>query len=276
LASGIVSAAFPLGQAIFLPVAAILVAVIGWRLGYIALGLALFAMLPLVVLFLREEPRPGEVPASERPPGATAHGGRGTTSPGYTLRQAMGTRAFWLILVSQVSCGLVDQVVGLHLIPFVSDEGRSELFAASVMGATSLVAAVGSVAGGWVSDRFGRKLALIAMHGLRAVSIPLLVLFALSGQDFWLFLFVPLYGATIIVGFPATSTLIARLYGPRSLATVYGNLQLTHHLGMAAGGYVAGVIFDHAGSYFPAFALATGIAAFAMLCLFWLNEKQAG
>lgn len=52
LASGIVSSAIPLGQAVFTPIAALLVSLIGWRLSYITLGAVLLLVLPLILMFL--------------------------------------------------------------------------------------------------------------------------------------------------------------------------------------------------------------------------------
>lgn len=169
---------------------------------------------------------------------------------------------------------MVDTVVGVHFIPFVSDQGRPEVFAALLMGATNLIAVGGSVMAGWICDRFGRKSALFVMHGLRAISLPALIAFGLTNSAGWLFVFTPLYGVTVIMGFPATSTLVARMFGIQSVGSVYGNLQVMHHLGMAIGSYLAGVIFDTAGSYYPAFGLATAIAAIAMIGTLWIDERR--
>jgi len=112
------------------------------------------------------------------------------------------------------------------------------------------------------------------MHGLRAMSLPMLILFGLTGNPVWLFLFTPLYGATVMMGIPPTSTLVVRGFGHRSVGTVYGTLQVTHQLGMAAGAYFTGLIFDVAGSYYPVFVIATGIAAFAMASMPRINETS--
>jgi MFS family permease len=274
LASGIISAAIPLGQAVFTPIAALLVAWIGWRISYIALGGALLVVLPFILKFLRDAPDQDELPESERPSiSGRAHSGYSSTA-GVTLAAATRTPLFWLLLLSQASCGIVDTVVGIHFIPFVSDQGRTEIVAAFLMGAVNLTAVGGSVISGWVCDRFGRKWALFVMHGLRVISLPMLVAFGLTQSLFWLLLFTPLYGGTVIMGFPASSTLVARMFGIRSVGSVYGTLQVVHHLGMAAGSYLAGMIFDAGGSYYPAFVLSAAIAALAALATLWINERR--
>ena len=269
-ATGIISSAFPLGWAVFTPVTALLVPHLGWRNSYILLSASLLLILPLTQLFLRDEPKAGEVPETER--------SSKTLPPSFgsrtTLREAMGTPLFRFLLLSQVSCGIVDHVVSVHFIPFVSDKGQTEVFAAMLLSASHLAAVAGSLASGWMCDHYSRKFTLCLMHGLRAMSLPMLILFGLTGNPVWLFLFTPLYGATVMMGIPPTSTLVVRGFGHRSVGTVYGSLQLTHQLGMAAGAYGSGLIFDVAGSYYPVFVIAIGIATFAMINMPRIREAS--
>ncbi len=278
IASGIASSAVPLGWAIFAPLAAMLVPLLGWRLSYIALSVCLLVVLPCVIFFLRNAPRPGEVPGSEglptsrnAPPQAGSPSNRPAT---LTLRAALRTPLYRLLLLSQISCGLLDHSVGVHFIAFVSDNGQTEIFAALLMGATNLIAVGGSLLGGWLCDRFSRKSALCVMHGFRVMGFPMLILFGLTGSVVWLYLFTTLYGVTVIMGFPPTSLLIVKMYGHRSVGSLYGSLQVMHHLGMAAGAYFAGAVFDRFGSYYPVFAVATVIAAVATLGMFQIDEER--
>ncbi len=269
-ATGIISSALPLGWAIFTPVTALLVSQLGWRISYIFINATLLLILPLIQLFLRDRPTAREVPETEQ----LFTSQSSAIGPRITLREAMGTPLFRLLLLSQVSCGIVDHVVAVHFIPFVSDKGGTEFFAAMFLSASHLAAVAGSITSGWMCDRYSRKSALCLMHGLRAVSLPMLILFGLTGNLVWLILFTPVYGATVMMGVPATSTLVVRAFGHRSVGTVYGALQLTHQLGMAAGAYFSGVIFDMAGSYYLAFVIATGIATFATISMPRIKETS--
>jgi len=278
IASGIASSAIPLGWALFSPLAAVLIPLLGWRLSYIAISICLVAILPCVVVYLRDVPRSGEVPQEERP-----HELRTAPSeirPSFpspaamTLRGALKTPLYRLLLLSQISCGLLDHSVGVHFIAYVSDKGQTEVFAALLLGATNLIAVAGSLFGGWLCDRFNRKSALCVMHGLRVIAFPMLILFGLTGSVVWLFPFIVCYGATVIMGFPPTSILVVRMYGHRSVGILYGSLQVTHQLGMAAGAYLAGVVYDGFGSYYPVFAAATAIAAVATAGMFRIDERR--
>jgi predicted MFS family arabinose efflux permease len=107
------------------------------------------------------------------------------------------------------------------------------------------------------------------------LALPLLIAFGLTGEVGWLFAFVPLYGATIMVGFPGTSILVARLYGLRAVGVVYGNTQIFHHLAMALGAWSGGAIFDAAGSYYPAFALGAVVSLIAAVGVLAIDERPA-
>lgn len=278
IASGIFSSALPLGTAVFAPLAAVLVPIMGWRLAYIVLSASLLLILPFTWFFLRDHPRDGEVPETERPPTAPSPSLRSeSTSPmasTMTLRDALRTPLFRLLLLSQISCGLLDLIVGVHFIPFVSDHGLTEVFGAVLLGASNLIAVAGTLFGGWLCDHVNRKSALCVMHGLRAIGFPLLILFGLTGNVVWLYIFTAMYGATVMMGFPPTSLLIVRMYGHRSVGTLYGSLQVMHHLGMGAGAYFAGVVFDQVGSYYPVFAAATVIATIATIGMFRIDERR--
>jgi len=90
------------GETALVPVAAIAVAYIGWREGYIVLGVILLAIiLPLVLLLLKSRPGPGE--HADDPDGTGADDDRydPATDPnvGMSLGQACRTGLFWRLTV---------------------------------------------------------------------------------------------------------------------------------------------------------------------------------
>ena len=55
---------------------------------------------------------------------------------------------------------------------------------------------------------------------------------------------------------------------------VHARLLASVQLGMAAGAYFSGLVFDMAGSYYPAFVVATGIATFATISMSRIKETS--
>jgi predicted MFS family arabinose efflux permease len=74
---------------------------------------------------------------------------------------------------------------------------------------------------------------------------------------------------------PPTSGIVAQLFGVRHLTTLFGISFLSHQLGGFFGSWLAGLIFDHTGSYDLVWmmAIALGVIA-AALCL-PIDERPA-
>jgi MFS family permease len=92
MAQGIVTAARPAGQTIFVPIVAAAILALGWRETYLAVGVAMAISIPLILLFVREHP-------PETPPDDVPQGDGSRTVPTFSLRYASGTLAFWALAV---------------------------------------------------------------------------------------------------------------------------------------------------------------------------------
>src|SRR5205823_410517 len=112
LATGIMSSAIPAGQSLFVPLAALLIPLLGWRTTYVGLGLLLAVVaLPVLAVLAREPRRPTAPPASRAEAPASA-----------------GTDV-WLVGGGYFACGFTDQFVALHLVVLATDAGIDPLLA---------------------------------------------------------------------------------------------------------------------------------------------------
>jgi predicted MFS family arabinose efflux permease len=59
--------------------------------------------------------------------------------------------------------------------------------------------------------------------------------------------------------------LVAHLFGPRYLATLFGIVFMSHQVGAFLGAWLGGIAFDRYGTYDPAWWLAAGLGVFAAL-----------
>jgi MFS family permease len=263
MAQGIVTAARPAGQTIFVPVVAALILAFGWRETYLAVGIAMVVSVPLVLWFVRERP-PEQDEASEEQ----------TDEPrrAFSMRSALGTFTFWALAVGFFVCGFTDQFVAIHLVPFAEGEEISSVTAANSFAVLSAAGVVGSVAAGWLSDIFSRKYALAWVYGLRVISLPLLIFVALNGSLIWLYVFAVIFGFTFIANMAPTVGIVRNHYGLASTGVLVGWLLLSHQIGGAAGTYLGGVIYEAAGGYGPVFILMAVAALFGTA--FSLGIKQ--
>ena len=97
-----------------------------------------------------------------------------------SLSEAMQVPAFWLLVSSCFICGYTTGgLIGTHLIPHAVEHGFTEMVAAQALGVMGATSIFGSIASGWICDRFGRKGPLAWYYMLRGLSL----LFLLSVSD---------------------------------------------------------------------------------------------
>jgi MFS family permease len=253
MAQGIVTAARPAGQTIFVPVVAALILALGWRETYLAVGIAMVVSIPLVLWLVRERPpRREEVPNGED----------GEPERAFSMGPAIRTFTFWALVVGFFVCGFTDQFVAIHLVPFAEGVEISSVTAANAFAVLSLAGVVGSVGAGWLSDIFSRKYTLIFVYGLRVVSLPLLIFVALDANLFWLYVFAVIFGFTFIANMAPTVGIVRERYGLASTGVLVGWLLLGHQIGGAVGTYLGGLIYEAVGGYGPVFVLMAAVALF--------------
>jgi sugar phosphate permease len=104
LAMSVAGTGSAVGESSMVPIAALAVAFIGWREGYLILaGILLFLILPLVFLLLRSKPRPGQhaddpdIDLRDEMETDTTTVAKGSANPniGLSLGQACKTGLFW-------------------------------------------------------------------------------------------------------------------------------------------------------------------------------------
>lgn len=266
MAQGIVTAARPAGQTVFVPVVAALILTFGWRETYLAVGAAMAVSVPFILWFVRENPlHVGPEDISQHDEGLAQPASN-------TLRAATATFAFWALAVGFFFCGFTDQFVAIHLVPFAQGIGISGIAAANAFAALSAAGVVGSVASGWLSDVFARKHALAVIYGLRALSFPLLIIVAGNESLLLLYVFAVVFGLTFIANMAPAASIVRGRYGVGSTGTIMGWLLLTHQIGGAAGTYLGGLIYEDTGSYVAAFVLMAVAAGVGAIISFGITE----
>ena len=251
---GILGAANSMGQLLLIPAMAALTVLVGWRGAVVLLVAVSLGVLVPVVLFLRD--RPADV--GQRPYGEDAVvsvADRAADVRGTPLRVAIRSRDFWLLAGSFFICGYTSNgLIGTHLIPHAVDHGFTEVTAAGAMALMGAMNLVGSLASGWLTDRFDPRRLLATYYGLRALSLAALpVIFDVRS----LYLFAILYGLDWVATVPPTANLVATIFGRASLGTIYGVIFFGHMLGASLAAYAGGFFHDLLGDYHLIFISAT-------------------
>ena len=257
LALGILGAATSAGQIVFTPTLMQLTLRWGWRGSTLFIaGIVGLLVFPLVALLLRN--RPAEV--GLQPYGASGAMAGGTPPPPdpHPMRVAVRTGDFWLLAGSFAICGLTTSgLIQTHLISHGTEHGFSEMTMAGALGVMGAADVVGTIAAGWICDRFGARGPLAFYYLFRGVSLLLLPYVHTPGGMLG---FAVLYGLNWISTVPPTAALAADRFGRQNVGTVFGWIFCAHQVGAALAAYGAGLLHVWFGDYTLSFLLAGGLA----------------
>ncbi|WP_344654209.1 MFS transporter [Cryptosporangium japonicum] len=267
LVVGILTAGSATGQLIFLPPVAALADSQGWRVASLAVAACALAVVPLVILFLRDQPedvgltRYGtDEPSPARPAGGAAR----SAFSGLALGVRSGT--FWLLVGGFAICGASSNgLVGTHLVPAAHDHGLPTTAAAGLLAVIGIFDIVGTIASGWLTDRYDPRLLLLAYYGLRGASLLLLPALLPSlghGVGPSMLVFIVFYGLDWVATVPPTVALCRQAFGDRA-PVVFGWVFASHQLGAALMATGAGWIRDTFGTYTPAWYAAGALCLLA-------------
>jgi len=260
LVIGGLTAATAMGQLVFLPGLSKLAELYSWKSISITVSLASLAVVPFIFFFLREKPAdigllPYGAPAnwqptakSEIPAGKLAI---------VTLKEASKKRDFWLLTGSFLVCGLsTSGLIGTHFIPAAHDHGMSQPVAASLLALIGVFDVIGTLASGWLTDRFDPRKLLFAYYGLRGLSLFLLPSILFSTMHPSTLVFVIFYGLDWVATVPPTIMLCRQVLGPARATVVYGWVFAAHQIGGSVAAFGAAVMRVHFGDYALAFYIS--------------------
>jgi MFS family permease len=259
---GILGGAMSAGQMLVIPFSMLLISLYGWRASYLWLGVGILVLtLPMVLAFVRDDPaEKGLKPYGAGTAAGAAFGGV-KDERRVPVSEAMGVPAFWLLAVTFFVCGYTSNgLVLTHLVPHAAEHGFSQMHAAQALGLMGAMNIVGTIASGWICDRFGRKGPLAFYYGVRGLSL-IFLLYVWNVPS--LHLFAAIFGLNYISTVPPTTTLTANIFGRLSVGALSGWIFFSHQVGSALGAWAGGAIFDATGSYSWAFVSAAALAFIA-------------
>lgn len=211
----------------------------GWQRTMLAYGLfAALIMLPCC-LALRQAP-PSTLAAQRRGP-----------QLGHSVLGLRPNVAGGLISGAIFLCCVPMAMPPAHLVAFCSDIGLSATRGATMLSVMLGLAFVSRQFWGWLADRIGGLPTVLAASSTQAVAM---VGFLLTQDEAGLFAVAALFGMGFSGIIPAYIVALRELFAEREASYRVPILVMAGQVGMAAGGWAAGLIYDGAGSYAPAFA----------------------
>jgi len=273
LVMGFLTASAATGQLVFIRPFVDIAEAVGWRWS-IGLLCALLVIVALVVAAVMRN-RPADLgllpygedssPVVAAPPSVPVSSSV-TYAALSALKEASRSWVFWVLAFTFFICGTsTNGLIQPHLIPFCLDFGVPERTSANLLVMMGIFDFIGTIASGWLSDRFDNRWLLFWYYGLRGLS-----LLYLPSSDFTvigLSVFAVFYGLDWIATVPPTVKLCVERFGRERANLVFGWVFAAHQLGAATAAKGAGWTRTELDTYLPAFFTAGALCIVASILL---------
>jgi MFS family permease len=268
---GLADTGNPLGQFIFLPLAALLISTIGWRDTFRIFGVVFFLMVAPTNFLLQRRPPVQQVASSIDTAQTleTLPVSEPLLAEPPRLRQVLRRPPVWFLVQARFLATVAIWIAGVHIVAFFVAAGYSPLLAASAIGAAGLVGLVGRPIIGALSDSLGREVVYTMGLGLQIIAVVIILTLG-DGHSLWpLILFVALSGLVEGISSLIIGAKTADLFPANILGSVMGLMQIGRGLGIMIGPLIGGLLFDLQGTYVMAFSLVVVLKAVSIGCM-WM------
>ena len=187
------------------------------------------------------------------------------------LKEAFKTKSYVLLTAGFFVCGFHITLVGTHVPTYVIDRGLETWTAAAILSLIGLFNIFGSLFSGYLSTKMKKKVILAAIYALRGISICLFIFLPASNIN--AFIFGASFGFLWLSTVPATSGIVAHMFGTKHLGMLYGIVFLSHQIGSFFGSFLGGLFHDIYGSYDYAWYLAIALSIFAAIIHVPIKEE---
>ena len=268
VAFSLISATAGLGGMLMAPLLSTIIATHGWRAGTVAGGLIILGInLPAALPIRRSPEVMGFHPDGEVPRDPSYHElaptGRNLRDENFSVKEAIRTKAFWMLMAAISLRLFVTIALITHFVPILVWRGMSQTTGAYLVSLYAFGTIFVTLTMGWLGDRQSK--ALICSLGL----VPMIVVMSgviLSPTTLVLYLY-PI-GLAIAMGTAAQNwALIGDFFGRRNYASVRGLMGVSYGTTSFLSPIYAGLVYDRTGSY-TLVLISLSVIILITVCLF--------
>jgi sugar phosphate permease len=250
----------------------------GWRAGWLAIGATTLVVgfVPTWLLLVRRPEDLGLAPDGMVAPSADAAGAlavrAAAAEPAFSRRRALGTGAFWLLLLYTALVFPVQAGVSLHQAPYLIERGIDPTIAATIVSTFSVMSAVATVACGLLPRSVPIRYLLAATGAILTLGVVLMLDIRSAGQGY-------LSASVFGFGLGALLTLLpvawADYFGRTHFGAIRGIALSAQVLAQAAGPLLSGAMRDMTGDYQLALQSFAALAALSVVAALTARQPRA-
>ena len=265
LASGIMTAGFGGGTALFIPFIQSSINGNGYRATFVATGILQGIVIAVVAQFLRH-PSTSTAPATSESKVAAAT----PDKKQFTTMEVLRTTQFYVMYVAFVLMATGGLLVTANAGPMAKSWGFSITLAATL---SPLANGAARIFWGWISDRLGREHTMMLTFVLQAFCLVAVATLGQISTAWFVATLIAVYSTwgQIYSLFPSTS---ADYFGTRHATSNYAVLYTAKGVASIIGGYVAALVYERSGSWATGFYGSAVMALFAAALAYGLRTAQ--
>lgn len=281
----------PLGGAVNIQIISAIAMRHSWRTAYRYLGFISIALIPPLIIIMRRRPEDiGLLPDGAQPESREDSGTEyvkfepegGSKNPrlptvgkheeiSWTTREAIGTKAFWLIGITAVLSILVSSTVGFSMVPYLRDS--ADISTAQAAGVLSLSTFLSLANLGWAyfADKFTpRRLLIFSLMATGAMIIYLQTVDSLLTAYIFGFAWGTFSGTVGVL----EQMMLAQYFGRRSFGTITALLSPLQMGALGLGPFLGAFVHDATGSYNELFISMSGLYIVGALLIFKVRSPR--
>ena len=280
MAIGIISSGIGWGAGLWVPVIGYVIEHYSWQQASYAATFAVLAIgLPAAAVMRHRPEKYGYLPDGDTPESLAAEAARppeqrrysAANEENFTLRQAIRTRAFWIMAFAFSIRVAITSAVTLHMVPLLQDLGYSLVVAAYVSSAQAILSNVGRIGIGSLGDGRNKKaIYIMCLCGLLVGVIA----FAYATDIWQIALFLLLYGPAYGGMNTLAPSLRGEYFGRHHFGSIGGAMGPINTLGTVSGPLFAGFMWDRTGSYKTSMLIFAGLVVIDILLMSFLTHPH--
>lgn len=264
MATGIVNAGGSTGQVVMAPLAIWMTAAYGWVTSMQWLGVLVLLALPAAWI-LKGNARNLTVTTE-------MDSTRDELTTIQALIVAFKTPGYYLVAAGFMVCGFHVAFLVTHMPGIIAMCGMSPSIGGWSLALIGLFNIVGSLFMGWAVGRWRMKSLLVLLYSIRGLAVVIFVLSPMTPTV--VLIFSAIMGVTFLSTVPPTIGLVAKMFGPKNLAMLFGVLMMLHQIGGFFGAYMGGRVVQLTGSYSWMWYLDIALAVAAALMNLPVHEPR--
>jgi len=266
LGFSVITASGSVGGMIMAPLLSFVILNYGWRNGAVVAGLIILAIAIPAALPLKRSPEEMGLHPDGRAPSETSGkasdpGNRIIVESNFTIREAVRTLHFWLLLTCICLRLMVTVALNTHFVPLLVWKGMSEATSAYLLGLFAFISIPLAIGLGWMGDRWNK--ARLSSLCILPIIVAMMGMIFFQGEG--ILYFFPIAFAFTMATASLNWALIGDFFGRGSYATLRGIMGIGYGTATFLSPIYAGWIFDRTESYnivLLTFSIIMALAAF--------------